>query len=277
MLSVVEAKCKGFFTINQKITTMKKEIYPKLTVVGAGPGDPELITLKAINALSEADVILYDALVNKELLKYAPIDTLKIYVGKRSNKHEYTQEQINNLIVDLAFTHGRVVRLKGGDPFVFGRGSEEILHADAFNIETAIVPGISSSIGVPGASGIPVTHRGISESFWVITATKQNGEISSDIYDAAKSKATVVILMGLSKLQQISEAFKANGKGSTPIAVIQNGTLASENVAIGTIDSIVQEVKSQNIKSPAIIVIGDVVKFHKYYDVLAHELNYSLN
>jgi uroporphyrin-III C-methyltransferase len=250
---------------------MKKEIYPKLTVVGAGPGDPELITLKAINALSEADVILYDALVNKELLKYASLDTLKIYVGKRKNRHEYTQEQINNLIVDLAFTHGRVVRLKGGDPFVFGRGSEEILHADAFNIETAVVPGISSSIGVPGASGIPVTHRGVSESFWVITATKQDGEISSDIYDAAKSKATVVILMGLSKLKQITEAFSSHGKGATPIAVIQNGTLATENTAIGTIDTIVKEVEDQNIKSPAIIVIGDVVKFHRYYDLLAFE------
>jgi uroporphyrin-III C-methyltransferase len=251
---------------------MKKEkIYPKLTVVGAGPGDPELITLKAINALSEADVILYDALVNKELLKYAPLDTLKIYVGKRKNNHEYTQEQINDLIVDLAFTHGRVVRLKGGDPFVFGRGSEETLHADAFNIETAIVPGISSSIGVPGSNGIPVTHRGISESFWVITATTQSGELSNDILDAAKSKATVVILMGLSKLTQIAEIFKAEEKNATPVAVIQNGTLATENVAIGNIDTIVQEVKDQNIKSPAVIVIGDVVKFHRYYDLLAFE------
>lgn len=256
---------------------MKKEVYPKLTVVGAGPGDPELITLKAINALSEADVILYDALVNKELLKYAPLDTLKIYVGKRKNKHEYTQEQINNLIVDFAFTHGRVVRLKGGDPFVFGRGSEEIVHAEAFNIETAIVPGISSSIGVPGATGIPVTHRGISESFWVITATKQNGELSADIYDAAKTNATVIILMGLGKLNQIVAAFTAQGKSGTPIAVIQNGTLATENVAIGNMDTIINEVEEQQIKSPAIIVIGDVVRFHKYYDALVDELNYSLN
>lgn len=250
---------------------MKKEIYPKLTVVGAGPGDPELITIKAINALSEADVVLYDALVNKELLKYAPIDSLKIYVGKRKNKHEYTQEQINNLIVDLAFTHGRVVRLKGGDPFVFGRGNEEIIHADAFNIETAIVPGISSSIGVPGASGIPVTHRGVSESFWVITATKQNGELSTDIYEAAKTNATVVVLMGLNKLKQIAGVFSDAGKNTTPVAVIQNGTLATENVAIGTVGNIVEEVHAQEIKSPAVIVIGDVVKFHRYYDLLSNE------
>lgn len=256
---------------------MKKEIYPKLTVVGAGPGDPELLTVKAINALSEADVILYDALVNKEILKYAPIDALKIYVGKRSNKHTYTQEQINNLIVDLAFTHGRVVRLKGGDPFVFGRGSEEIQYAEVFNIETAIVPGISSSIGVPGASGIPVTHRGISESFWVITATTQNGELSKDIFDAAKSNATIVVLMGLNKLNEIVEVFRAQGKSEIPVAVIQNGTLPTENVAIANINTISEEVKELGIKSPAVIVIGEVVKLHRYYPLLVAEQNYALS
>lgn len=256
---------------------MKKEIYPKLTVVGAGPGDPELLTVKAINALSEADVILYDALVNKEILKYAPIDALKIYVGKRSNKHTYTQEQINNLIVDLAFTHGRVVRLKGGDPFVFGRGGEEIQHAEAFNIETAIVPGISSSIGVPGASGIPVTHRGLSESFWVITATTQNGELSKAIFDAAKSNATIVVLMGLNKLNEIVEVFRAQGKSEVPVAVIQNGTLPTENVAIANINTISEEVKELGIKSPAVIVIGEVVKLHKFYPLLLNESKYLLN
>jgi uroporphyrin-III C-methyltransferase len=256
---------------------MSKEIYPKLTVVGAGPGDPELLTIKAVHAISEADVILYDALVNKEILKHARIDSKKIFVGKRKDKYEYSQEEINDLIVHHAFSNGRVVRLKGGDPFVFGRGSEEVIHAEAFNIETAVVPGISSSIGVPGASGIPVTHRGVSESFWVVTGTTRNGKLSADIYDAAKSNATIVVLMGLSKLEQIAKIFQANGKNNTPVAVIQNGTLASENVAIGNISNIVAEVKDQKIKSPAIIVIGEVVKFHKYYHSLAHELNYSLN
>jgi len=255
----------------------KTIIYPKLTVVGAGPGDAELITIKAINAIGEADVILYDALVNKELLKYAPLEALKIYVGKRRNNHEYTQEQINNLIVDLAFTHGKVVRLKGGDPFVFGRGSEEIQHAEAFNIETAVVPGISSSIGVPGLSGIPVTHRGISESFWVITGTTQKGQLSKDVEQAAKSNATVVILMGLSKLKEITEIYKKEGKGETLVGIIQNGTLESENVAIGTINTILEEAEEQNIKSPAVIVIGEVVKFHKYYPLLTSNWNYSLN
>jgi uroporphyrin-III C-methyltransferase len=247
---------------------MKKQIYPKLTVVGAGPGDPELLTLKAINALGEADVVLYDALVNPEILKHVPLEAVKIYVGKRKSKHEYSQEQINNLIVDYAFTKGRVVRLKGGDPFVFGRGSEEIEYAQAFNIETDIVPGISSSIAVAGLSGIPVTHRGIAESFWVITATTQHGELSADILDAAKSNATVVVLMGLSKLKQITELYKLQNKSNTKIAIIQNGSLPTENVALGTIETIVNEVKEQNIQSPAIIVIGEVVKFHKYYELL---------
>lgn len=248
---------------------MEKEIYPKLTVVGAGPGDPELITVKAINALSEADVILYDALVNPELLKYAPVEAKKIFVGKRKNRHEFSQEEINELIVENALNYGRVVRLKGGDPFVFGRGSEELAYAEAFNIDTEIVPGISSSIGVPGHNGIPVTHRGISESFWVITGTTQSGSISPDIYSAAKSNATIVVLMGLSKINTIVKAFIHEGKENLPVAVIQNGTLNSEKIALGTISTIEEEIKEQYIKAPAIIIIGEVVKLHKYYPVLA--------
>jgi uroporphyrin-III C-methyltransferase len=256
---------------------MSREIYPKLTVVGAGPGDPELITLKAINALSEADVVLYDALVNKELLKYAPLESRKIFVGKRKNRHEYTQEQINNLIVDLAFTHGKVVRLKGGDPFVFGRGAEEIQFAEAFNIETAFVPGISSSIGVPGNAGIPVTHRGISESFWVITGTTKDGKLSKDVYQAAKSDATVVILMGVSHLHEIVQTYRSAGKKNIPVAVIQNGTTEKESAALGSINDIENEVKELNIQSPAVIVIGEVVRFHRYYELLSNQFNYSLN
>jgi uroporphyrin-III C-methyltransferase len=255
---------------------MEQEKYPKLTLVGAGPGDVDLITVKAIKALGEADVILYDALVNPEILKYAPIDSLKIYVGKRNKKHTLTQDQINSLIVDLSFTHGHVVRLKGGDPFVFGRGQEEIKYAQTFNIETAVVPGISSSIAVPALSGIPVTHRGVSESFWVITGTTSSGEISKDIELAAKTNATVVILMGLSKLQEITELYKREGKEDLAIALIQNGSLPTENSALGTIDTIVDIAKEENIKAPAIIVIGDVVKEHNDFLSLS-DWKYLLN
>lgn len=255
----------------------RNNIYPKLTLVGAGPGDPDLITVKGIEALGSADVVLYDALVNKELLKYTPIDALKIYVGKRNANHSYTQEQINALIVDNAFTHGHVVRLKGGDSFVFGRGYEEIAYAELFNIETEVVPGISSSIGVPALQGIPLTNRGTSESFWVLTGTTSNGQLSEDIKLAAQSTATLVILMGLNKLNEIVNVFKQLGKENEAVAIIQNGSLSSENSALGTIDTIEQIVKNENIQAPAIIVIGDVVKLHKEFPVSLSDWKYLLN
>jgi len=246
-------------------------IQPKITLVGAGPGDIELITLKGLNALKTADVVLYDALVNKDLLEYAPKDALKIYVGKRNHQHAYTQDEINALIVEMAQTHGHVVRLKGGDSFVFGRGQEEINYAHVFNIETSVVPGISSSISVPALAGIPVTHRGVSESFWVITGTTKNNELSQDIVLAAKTNATVVILMGLAKLKEITAIFEKEGKQQTAIAIIQDGSLVTQKVAVGTIESIMSIAQEREIKAPAIIVIGEVVKQHQQFsEVLSH-------
>lgn len=255
----------------------RNNIYPKLTLVGAGPGDVDLITIKGVEALGSADIVLYDALVNTELLKYAPIDALKIYVGKRNKKHTYTQEQINELIVDSAFTHGHVVRLKGGDSFVFGRGQEEIAYAELFNIETEVVPGISSSIAVPALQGIPVTNRGTNESFWVITGTTSKGKLSDDIKIAAQTNATVIILMGLNKLSEIVEVYKQNQKHETAVAIIQNGSLPTENSALGTIDTIEQIVKNEKIGSPAVIVIGEVVKQHKDFPVSLTDWQYLLN
>jgi uroporphyrin-III C-methyltransferase len=243
------------------------KIQPKLTLVGAGPGDPDLITVKAVQALGKADIILYDALVNKKILQYAAASVKKIFVGKRSGKHSLKQEQINNLIVDLAFTYGNVVRLKGGDPFVFGRGYEEIEYADSFNIETEVIPGISSSVGVPGLAGIPVTHRGLSESFWVITGTTRTGELSKDIKLASQSNATVVILMGVNKLHEIVQVYKDQGKGNIPIALIQNGTLPDERIAIGIINNIGDIVQDRHIGSPAVIVVGEVVRLHPEFVV----------
>lgn len=249
----------------------------KLTLVGAGPGDVDLITVKGVDAIRSADVILYDALVNKELLKYASADALKIYVGKRNNNHTYTQDQINSLIVDFAFTYGHVVRLKGGDPFVFGRGHEELSYAELFNIETSVIPGLSSSIAVPELQGIPVTNRGTSESFWVITGTTSKGQLSNDIKLAAQSTATVVILMGLNKLEEITEVFKSHGKSDTAIAIIQNGSLPSKKIALGTIDTIGDIAKDEKIASPAVIVIGDVVKLHTSFPASLTDWKYLLN
>ena len=231
----------------------------KLTLVGAGPGDPELITLKGINALKSANVILYDALINPVLLEHAP-QARKIFVGKRKGFHRYSQDEINQKIVENAYEYGHVVRLKGGDPFVFGRGSEEIDYAENYGLHTDIVPGISSSIAVPSSIGIPLTKRGVSESFWVITGCTSNRELSLDVRLAAQSSATVVILMGMNKLSQIVSVFKGLNKEDTPVAVIQNGTLENQNSGIGEISTIEDVVKSKNLSSPAIIVIGEVVK-----------------
>ena len=230
----------------------------KLTVVGAGPGDVELITLKAIKALEDADIVLYDALVNPDLLDYCKKAEL-LYVGKRKGCYAYQQEQINDMIVQYGESHGHVVRLKGGDPFIFGRGAEEMEYAASKGMNVTMVPGLSSSVSVPALQNIPVTKRGSSESFWVITATTKEHKLSNDILLAAKSNATVVILMGMHKLSKIVEVFKAENKNEVPVAIIQNGTRNNEQVGIGKIDTILDIVIEQNLSSPAIIVIGDVV------------------
>ena len=236
---------------------MSKE--PKLTLVGAGPGDPELITLKALKALASADVVLHDALISRELLEHAPNAEI-IYVGKRKDFHSYSQEEINELIVQKALRQGHVVRLKGGDPFIFGRGSEEIEYASRYGVETNVIPGISSCHAVPSTLDIPLTQRGISESFWVITGTTSTRQLSNDIRLAAQSTATVVILMGMGKLEEITGIYKNLGMGEVPVAVIQNGTLPDEKHGIGTVDSISGIVQEKKLGSPAIIVLGEVVR-----------------
>lgn len=230
----------------------------KLTVVGAGPGDVELITLKGARALQSADVVLYDALVDSRLLEHAP-HAEKIFVGKRKGCYAYQQEQINDLIIERATQELHVVRLKGGDPFVFGRGAEEMEHASKFGVEVAVVPGISSSVSVPASQNIPVTKRGAAESFWVITGTTKEHKLSSDVCLAAKSNATVIILMGMSKLGEIMQLFKEEGKKETPVAIIQNGTTENEKIGIGTVASIEHKAKEQQLSNPAIIIIGEVV------------------
>jgi uroporphyrin-III C-methyltransferase len=256
--------------------TKKIIVEPRITLVGAGPGDAELITLKGLKAIKAADVVLYDALVNEELLEFAPENAVKVYVGKRSGDHSYSQEAVNQLMIDYAINYGHVVRLKGGDPFVFGRGFEELDFAAAHHIPAQVIPGISSSIGVPGLQHIPVTHRGLSESFWVVTGTTSNGKVSDDIYQAARTNATVVVLMGLNKLAEITEIFKKEGKNKLPVAVIQSGSTATEKVAIGIVDTIVELVEEKKIAAPALIVLGDVVSLHPqfqpiktFYDIVA--------
>lgn len=243
----------------------------KITLVGAGPGGTDLISLRGLKALAKADIVLYDALVSEELLQYCPQAVQKIYVGKRASKHAYSQDQINEMLVKYALSHGHVVRLKGGDPFVFGRGYEEIEFAQKCNIETEVIPGISSAIGVPSLQGIPITHRGTTESFWVITGTTSSGKIAQDVYTAAKTSATVVILMGVRKLPEIVRIYKEAGRDSLPIAIIQNGAMPNEKIAVADIQSIENVAKELHIESPAVIVIGEVVSFHADYQKLIRE------
>ena len=237
----------------------RSEHLPRFTLVGAGPGDPELISIKGAKAIQKADAILYDALIHKELLDFARKDIPKTFVGKRAGFTGTPQTEINQLIIDYAFRYGHVIRLKGGDPMIFGRGSEEIEYANKFGIPSEVIPGISSATGITSMMKIPVTKRNINQSFWVITGTTKTGELSYDIPMAAQSKATIIILMGVKKLREIVSIYKSFGRMETPIALIQDGTLHTQKVALGTIDNILFKVRAKKIRTPAIIVIGEVL------------------
>lgn len=243
----------------------------KLTLVGAGPGDAELISVKGIKVIQKANVILYDALVSKALLDYASQGCKLVYVGKRKGKKEFAQEEINRLLVFYATRYDQVVRLKGGDPNVFGRGHEELAYAIRAGVEVEVIPGISSAIAAPSAAGIPLTKRGVNESFWVITGTLSSGEMSHDIQLAAKSSATVIILMGVSHLKEIASLFTKERSATEPIAVIQEATLPQQKIVTGTTADIVQLVNDHGIGSPAVIVIGKVVDERKVLEAVAGE------
>ena len=237
----------------------------KVTLVGAGPGDKDLITLKGMKAIEQANCILYDALVNPEILTYAKKDVPYIYVGKKFNNHSYSQDEINQLLVEKSLKYGHVVRLKGGDSFVFGRGSEEIAYIESHNIPTEIIPGISSALAVPALQGIPLTKRTVNESFWVITGTTSSGSISKDIKLGAQSSATLIILMGLRNFSLIMEEIKNFRHKYTPFAIIQNGSLPNETITIDTVQNYKNAIETIDYKSPGIIVIGDVVAEHSAY------------
>jgi uroporphyrin-III C-methyltransferase len=235
---------------------------PKVSLVGAGPGSEDLITVRGLRVLEAADVILYDALVAKELLSQVDAAIPKIYVGKRCSQHSFTQDDINILIVENAFKYGHVVRLKGGDPFVFGRAHEEIEYVESFGISVAVVPGISSALSVPAGQGIPMTRRNVSSSFWVMTATKRDGSFSEDLKFASQSSATMVILMGVRKLAEIVREVSKYRGSIVPLAVIQNGTMKNECCTVATLGTMQDSITSIDISKPGIIVIGHVVAEH---------------
>lgn len=240
----------------------------KVYLVGAGPGDAGLITLKGLEKLIECDAVVYDRLATEELLSYVRPDCEKIYVGKEAGKHYKKQEEINDILVECAKKHKLVVRLKGGDSFVFGRGGEEIEALNAFDIPYEVVPGVTSAVAVPECAGIPVTHRGVSRSFHVITGHTKTSVGSPDYdYDTlAKMEGTLVFLMGLSNLFEIAKRLMDAGKAtSTPVAVISNGTLDSQKMVRGTLGNIAEKVQESELVSPAIIVIGDTAACQYVY------------
>lgn len=237
---------------------------PKLVLIGAGPGAEDLITLRALTFLQNAKVVLYDALVNPKILNIVPKNALKINVGKRGGKESNEQEKINQLIVSYSLIYGEVIRLKGGDPFIFGRGLEEIFFAKKHGLEVAVVPGISSATGLTALQQISLTHRGVADGFWVLTAAKKENEFNRDISLAAKSNSTIVILMGVKKIKEIVAAFIQANRKKTPVLVIQNGSLVNEKIWVTDIDSLLSKAHEENLEAPAIIVIGEVVEVNKF-------------
>jgi uroporphyrin-III C-methyltransferase len=240
-------------------------IAPKLILVGAGPGDPDLFSLKGVKALRSADVLLYDALVAPSLLEYVSESCEVIFVGKQKGVCQFRQEDIHDLIVEKSKENQTIVRLKGGDPYIFGRGHEEKKHAESFGITVEVIPGVSSFYSVPELQGIPLTRRGVNESFIVVTATTKDHTLSEDILRASKLKSTVVVLMGMHKLGEIVDVFKLEQKSKMPVAIIHKGSTSDEKIGLGTIESIQDIVRRDELKSPAIIVIGEVVRLHKNF------------
>ncbi len=234
-----------------------------VNLVGAGPGDSELITVAGLEILKRADVILYDRLVNPALLEYAPAGAKRIYVGKASAHSGLSQEAINELLIEYARRGKTVVRLKGGDPFVFGRGGEEAEACAAAGVVWRVIPGVSSAIGVPARAGIPVTHRGMASSLAVVTGHCQPAGKALD-WAALARMDTLVILMGIENLVEIVSALAVNGKPcNTPVAIIENGTTSEERVITGRLMDIVDLARVEEIRAPAVIVVGEVVKLHE--------------
>ena len=231
----------------------------KVYLTGAGPGDVELLTLKALKVIQNADVLIYDRLVNPEILELAKKDCELIYVGKEDKKHTLPQEEINELIYQASLKYENVVRLKGGDPFVFGRGAEEALYLQERGIKFEIIPGITSAIAVPAYAGIPVTHRGITTSFRVVTGHENpKKKISQIEWETFLNDETIVFLMGYHNIELISSKLISLGKRKDyPCAVISKGTTKEQKVVIGTLENIVE--KSKGLETPAMIIIGEVV------------------
>ncbi len=236
---------------------------PKVYLTGAGPGEVELLTLKAVKAIQNADILIYDRLVNPEILELVKKECELVYVGKEDKKHTLPQEDINELIYQASLKYESVVRLKGGDPFVFGRGAEEALYLKQRGIKFEIIPGITSAIAVPAYAGIPVTHRGLTTSFRVVTGHENpKKKISQIEWETFLNDETIIFLMGYHNIEIISSKLLSLGKRKDyPCAVISKGTTTEQKVVVGTLEDIVE--KSKDLPTPVMIVIGEVVNLRE--------------
>ncbi len=247
----------------------------KVYLVGAGPGDPDLITVKGVKIIGQSDVILYDRLVNEQLLDYAPEQTTRIYCGKRPDHHALKQEEINRLLCHYARRGKIVTRLKGGDPFIFGRGGEEALALGKYQIPFEIVPGITSGSAAPAYAGIPLTHRQISSSVAFVSGVTRKEEDSEAYWEhLAKGPDTLCIYMGVKNLPEICKYLIRYGRDAmTPIAAIYYGTMEVQQTVTGTLQTIAT--KAKQIKNPAMIIVGDVVRLREqiqWFEEMAYEV-----
>lgn len=241
----------------------KGEVY----LIGAGPGDPDLLTFRALRLMQQADVVVYDRLVSPEILEMARRDAEKIYVGKQRSNHSLPQESINQLLANLALEGKRVARLKGGDPFIFGRGGEEIETLMQQGIHFQVVPGITAAAGCSSYAGIPLTHRDHAQSCTFVTGHLKDGTINLNWQQLAAPNQTIVIYMGLVGLDNICQALIAHGcSADHPIAIVQQGTTRHQRVLIGTLADMPRRVEDAEIKPPTLIIVGTVVRLHKQLD-----------
>ena len=234
----------------------------KVYIIGTGPGDEELLTVKAVKCLKKCTAVLYDRLVSNNVLNYLNDDCIVYYCGKEPGSHYKTQEEINEMIVKLAKEGHIVGRVKGGDPYVFGRGGEEVLALKHENIDFEVIPGVTSPIAVLNYAGIPITHRGIAQSFHIITGMSAKN-LNVNFKALAIEEGTLVFMMGLSNLENIVSQLVENGKDSeTPCGVVMRGTCSKQKKVIGTLNDISEKVRKAGLQSPCIIVVGEVVNLH---------------